>query len=86
MSIDLTQEFAKGGATGFATGTICNETSLYKCTDNRMQFIELVEVGAPFPPYPGGKGTSKATWYRLTKSGDGAKAGFTSVVVVEGAA
>lgn len=79
MSIDLTQEFAKSG-TGFATGTTCTDTSLYKCTDNKMQFIELIEAGAQFPPFPGGKGTSKTTWYRLTKSADGTKTGFTAVV------
>ena len=83
MSIDLTQEFAKSG-TGFATGTICPETSLYKCTDNRMQFILLVEKDTAFGPYPGGNGKSKTTWYKLTKSADGATAGFTSVVVTEG--
>ena len=83
MSLDLAQEFAKGG-TGFVTGTICTDTSLYKCTDGRMQFVELIEKDTPFPAYPGGNGKNKATWYRLTKAADGGKTGFTAVVVAAG--
>lgn len=85
MSLDLTQEFAKSG-TGFVTGSICTDTSLYKTTDGRMQIIELIEKDQPFPPYPGGNGKNKATWYRLTQAADGGKTGFTSVVVPAGTA
>lgn len=85
MSLDLTQEFAKSG-TGFVTGSICTDTSLYKTTDGKMQFIELIEKDAAFPPYPGGTGKSKTTWYRVTKASDGSKTEFTSVVVASGTA
>ncbi len=79
MTTDLAQEFKLGG-TGFATGTICRETSLYKCTDNNIQFIQHIGAGDTFPPFPGGKGTSKTYWYKVTKTTDGGKTSFDAVV------
>jgi hypothetical protein len=82
------QEFSKGGSTtGGATGTVCGETSLYLATDGKAQFIELIEAGQLFPPYPGGKGTSKTTWTRLNKTTDGQqKTSFEGTLVPAGTA
>ena len=77
-------EFRTGGSTGFATGTICNDTSLYKCTDNRMVYIEHIPAGAAFPNFPGGTGKSKTTWYKVTKASDGDQKSFKSAMVEAG--
>jgi hypothetical protein len=80
------------------TGTVCQESGLYKSTDRKAQYIELYTVGDTFRNFPGGKGTKGTTWYLITgtttgavtdtdgtvvTSGDG---GFTSVVVPAGTA
>jgi hypothetical protein len=80
------------------TGTVCQESGLYKATDRKAQYIELYTVGDTFRNFPGGKGTKGTTWYLITgtttgavtdtdgtvvTSGDG---GFTSVVVPAGTA
>ena len=77
-------EFRTGGSLGFTTGTICNDTSLYKCTDNRMVYIEHIAAGSPFPNFPGGTGKSKATWYKVTKASDGDQRSFKSTMVEAG--
>ena len=85
MNQDLTQEFAKGGgSTTGATGTICNDTSLYKATDGKIEFIELIQAGDAFPPFPGGKGTKSTTWTRLSQTADGSKQSFEGVLVPAG--
>jgi hypothetical protein len=43
------EEFKTGGVTANNTGTICQETSLYKCTDNKVEYIEFIAAGEPFP-------------------------------------
>jgi hypothetical protein len=85
MNQDFTQDF-KGGntSTGGATGGTCLETSLYKATDGKIEFVELIQAGDPYPPFPGGKGTKGCTWTRLSKTTDGSRTGFTSVKVVAG--
>ena len=85
MSQEFTQNFSGGNtSTGGSTGTICTDTSLYKATDGKVEFIELIEAGQAFPPFPGGKGTKSCTWTRLSKTADGSKTSFTSVTVVAG--
>jgi hypothetical protein len=78
-----------------ATGTVCTKNGLYKATDNKAQYIELIWVGSNFPPFPGENGNKNATWYlvqeittavkgeggAVTVAGDGA---FTSVLVPPG--
>ena len=60
MSQEFTQGFGGGNtSTGGATGTTCTETSLYKATDGKVEFIELIEAGSAYPPFPGGKGTNR---------------------------
>ena len=46
-------EFKTGGVSGFKTGTICTETSLYKCTDNKVEYIEHISAGDTLPKLPG---------------------------------
>jgi hypothetical protein len=85
MSQELTQELTGGGiATTGTTGSKCTETSLYKASDGKIEFIEYVEAGAVFPPFPGGKGTKSCTWTRLTLASDGGKQSFTAVKVAAG--
>ena len=86
---DLTQDSAKGGGgstSGGSTGTICTETSLYKATDGKIEFIELIESGQTFPPFPGGNGKKSCTWTRLSVTADGSRTSFTSVMVEAGTA
>jgi hypothetical protein len=51
-----------------------------------MVFIEHIPAGTAFPPYPGGNGTKKCTWTRLSKTVDGGKTSFDSVLVEAGTA
>ena len=78
------QEFKTGGSSGFATGTICTDTNLYKCTDNKVEYIEHIAAGTAFPNFPGGNGKGKATWFKITLATDGDRTGFDSVKVVAG--
>ena len=78
-----------------STGAVCTKNGLYKATDNKAQYIELISAGTTFPPFPGGKGTKSTTWYlvqqttttvtgegsAVTTTGDG---GFSSVLVPAG--
>jgi len=57
----MPQEFRTAGVTGLKTGTICTDTSLYKCTDNKVEYILHVAAGTPFPNFPGGNGKGSAT-------------------------
>ena len=67
-----------------AAQRLCNDTSLYKCTDNRMVYIEHIPAGAAFPNFPGGTGKSKTTWYKVTKASDGDQKSFKSAMVEAG--
>jgi hypothetical protein len=49
-----------------ATGTICQKDGLYKASDRRAQYLELIIAGSPFPNFPGGKGNKTCTWYLVT--------------------
>jgi hypothetical protein len=84
----MSQEFAQGinggGNSTGSTGSICTETSLYKASDGKIEFLELIADGETFPPFPGGTGTKKTTWTKTTVSGDGNKTSFTAVKVAAG--
>lgn len=87
MSQEFTQDAAKGGSgsTGSgATGAICTKSSLYKASDGKIEFVEYIGAGDTFPYFPGGSGTKKCTWTRLTIAADGGKASFTAVKVEAG--
>lgn len=73
------QEFKTGGSSGFTTGTICTDTNLYKCTDNKVVYIEHIAAGTAFPSFPGGNGKGKATWFKMTLATDGGKSDFQAV-------
>ena len=72
-------EFRTGGATGFKTGAICTDTNLYKCTDNKVVYIEHIAAGTAFPKFPGGNGKGNATWFKMTLATDGGKSDFRAV-------
>jgi len=75
----MQQEFKTGGSSGFATGTICTDTNLYKCTDNKVVYIEHIAAGAKFPNFPGGNSKGNATWFKITLETDGDKSDFQAV-------
>ena len=79
-----------GGTTSGATGTICTATGLYQATDNKAKYVQLIIAGDLFPAFPGGKGTSKTTWTRITpttaSTSTTSDGGFESVVVAPGTA
>jgi hypothetical protein len=77
-------EFKTGGSSGFATGTMCTDTNLYKCTDNRMVYLEYIPAGTPFPKSPSGNGKGNTTWYKVTKSTDGEQTSFKAALVDAG--
>lgn len=80
----MSQELTAKKTTSGATGTTCTKTGLYKATDGRTEFAQLIRKGSLFPPYPGGTGTAKTTWATVTESADGSKTSFTSVKVEAG--
>lgn len=75
----MQQEFKTGGGSGFTTGTICTDTNLYKCTDNKVVYIEHIAAGAKFPNFPGGNSKGNATWFKITLETDGDKSDFQAV-------
>ena len=86
--IDSGQDLSAGGDKTITdtgkTGTLCTKTALYQATDGKTQFIIPIEANTYYPPYPGGNGTSKCTWSRLSVTTDGSKTSFTSVMVEAG--
>jgi len=75
----MQEEFKTGGQSGFTTGTICTDTNLYKCTDNKVVYIEHIAAGAKFPNFPGGNSKGQATWFKITLETDGDKSDFQAV-------
>jgi len=78
------QERVGGNSGGFGTGTICTDSNLYKCTDNKVEYIEYVAAGEAFPNFPGGNGKGKAVWNKITLATDGSRTSFNAVKVVAG--
>ena len=85
---NTTLDGAKVGGTtssgGGTTGQICTKTALYKATDGKILFIEFIEANTAFPPFPGGRGNKSCTWSRLSKTTDGARTSYESVLVEPG--
>ena len=77
------QESVGGNSTG-GTGTLCTDTSLYKTTDNKVEYIEHIPAGTLFPNFPGGNGKGKCVWTKLTLAADGARTNFDAVKVDDG--
>ena len=80
----MSQQLTAVDSGGFATGTICTDTNLYKCTDNKVEYIEHIAAGTAFPNFPGGNGKGKATWFKITLATDGDRTNFGAVKVVAG--
>jgi len=73
-----------GGNSPGGTGTLCTDTSLYKTTDNKVEYIEHISAGDLFPNFPGGNGKGKCVWTKLTLAADGARSKFDAVKVSAG--
>jgi hypothetical protein len=90
--MSMNQELISGGGNGgntttsFATGSVCPKTGLYKTFDGKIEVIEYYAVGDLFRTGPGGNGTKKCTWTRVTLASDGGKTSYTAVKVVAGTA
>lgn len=79
------QEFAKAPTTtSGSTGQTCLKTGLYKATDGKIEFIEYYSANDVFRPFPGGNGTKKCTWTKLSVTSDGSRTGFDAVKVEAG--
>lgn len=88
-SQDLNAFKPPAGTVSGTTGSICTKTGVYRCTDNKAQYLEVIAQGDAFPPFPGGKGTSKTTWTLMSSTTAGTAAtdgngGFKSVMVDAG--
>jgi hypothetical protein len=70
--------------TSYTTGQVCPKTALYKSTDGKIEFTEFIMANSLFPPFPGGTGTKKGTWTRLSLATDGAKTSADAVKVTAG--
>jgi hypothetical protein len=75
----MSQELFKTSGSGFKSGAKCTDTNLYKCTDNKVVYIEHIAAGSAFPNFPGGNGKGSATWFPITLETDGDKADFKAV-------
>lgn len=88
---DLNAWKPPSGTVGGTTGATCTKTGVYRCTDNKAQYLEVIVQGELFPPFPGGKGTSKTNWTLMTTSTSGTAVSsddgeFKSVLVDAGTA
>ena len=88
---DLSVFKPPSGTVSGTTGQTCTRTGVYRATDNKAQYLEVIALNDPFPPFPGGKGTSKCTWTLMSASTSGTAVttddgGFKSVLVDAGTA
>ena len=79
----MSQE-SKVGGTSTASGATCTKTGVYKATDGKIEIIQYIYEGSPFPPFPGGTATTKCTWTPLSTTADGTRKSFTAVKVPAG--
>lgn len=85
----MSQELRGGGgniAGSYTTGQVCPKSGLWKSTDGKIEFMEYIVLNALFPPFPGGTGTKKGTWTRVTLATDGNKTSVDAVKVDAGTA
>ena len=86
MSQTFSQETlaAGGGNTsgGFATGTVCTKSGIYRASNKYLDSVQVFAVGDVFPVFVDNK---KTTWYPLSSSLSSNKSGnFQSVKVAPG--
>ena len=74
----MQEEFRTSG-TGFKTGAKCTDSNLYKCTDNKVEYIEHIAAGTKFPNFPGGNSKGNAVWFPVTLATDGERTNFDAV-------
>ena len=74
----MSEDFTTSG-NGFTSGALCTDTNLYKCTDNKVEYIEHIAAGTPFPKFPGGQGKGNAVWFPVTLATDGDRVNFDPV-------
>ena len=74
-----------GGNSPGGTGTLCTDTSLYKATDNKVEYLQHIAAGTLFPNFPGGNGKGSCVWTKLTLAADGNRTTFNAVKVTSGA-
>ena len=72
------EELRLPGEQTFQTGTICTDTNLYKCDDDKFQILEYVAAGQPFPNGPFGNGKGKTVWRKVTLARDGNRTNFVT--------
>lgn len=77
----MPQEQFRTSGNGFASGATCTDTNLYKCTDNKVEYILHIAAGTLFPKFPGGNGKGSATWFPVTVATDGDRKSFDAVKV-----
>jgi hypothetical protein len=77
----MAQEVFRTSGNGFATGATCTDTNLYKCTDNKVEYIEHIAAGTKFPNFPGGNSKGIAVWFPVTLATDGDRKTFDAVKV-----
>ena len=87
-SQDSFQESMAGGnggfstTTGYVTGSVCQLSGTYRCSNKYMDLVMAVAQGDIFQPGPDGK---KTTWYALTSTLSTNDSGsFSSVKVAAG--
>jgi hypothetical protein len=83
----MSQELRGGGGnigTSYTTGQVCPKSGLWKTTDGKIEFIEYIGLNDIFPPFPGGTGTKKGTWNRVTLATDGSRTSVDAVKVAAG--
>ena len=73
----MTQETFRLGIDAFQTGTVCNDTNLYECSDDLLNIIEYVAAGQLFPNAPFGNGKGKTVWRKVTLARDGSRKTFS---------
>lgn len=64
--------------TGFATGTVCQKTGVYRAANKYLEVIIVLANGEEFPPFIDGE---KTTWYALEAT---TKSDFDAVRVPPG--
>ena len=75
----MSQDIFRTSGAGFKTGAKCTDTNLYKCTDNKVEYIEYISAGDIFPNFPGGNGKGYANWFTITLANDGDRRTFVAV-------
>ena len=59
-SQDLTgTKLPPSGTVSGATGSTCTKSGVYRATDNKAQYLEVIALGDIFPPFPGGRARPK---------------------------